>query len=42
MLALLSFLLGFCVGVISLVAFTGYMYYKAMHEAHQDGWDMPS
>lgn len=42
MLAIISFFLGFCVGIITLIVVTGYYYYKAVDEAHKEGWDMPN
>jgi hypothetical protein len=42
MIIIITAILGFLVGVLSTVAIAGYYYYKSMHEAHQDGWDMPN
>jgi len=41
-LLIITAILGFLVGVLSTVGFAAYHYYKAMHEAHQEGWDMPN
>jgi hypothetical protein len=39
---IITAILGFLVGVLSTVGLAAYYYYKGVHEAHQDGWDMPS
>jgi hypothetical protein len=38
---LLTLGIGFCLGVITVVSFIIYHYYKAVKEAHEDGWDIP-
>jgi len=39
---MLMFILGFFSGILTLVLWTGYHYYKAMKQAHDEGWDMPN
>jgi hypothetical protein len=41
-LLIISSILGFILGVLFIVGLAAYHYYKAMHQAHQEGWDMPN
>ena len=41
-LYIITAILGFLLGVLSTVGIAAYYYYKAMHEAYQEGWDMPN
>lgn len=39
---LLTFIAGVFTGIIVVVGYAGYNYYKAWKEAYDEGWDMPS
>jgi hypothetical protein len=39
---IITSILGFILGVLFTVGLAAYYYYKGMHEAYQDGWDMPN
>lgn len=39
---IITFAVGVLVGAIGMVGLAAYYYYKGVHEAHQDGWDMPN
>jgi hypothetical protein len=41
-----NFIVGLFVGsfvtFVGIIGYTGYHYYKAVKEAHDEGWDMPN